>query len=455
MFNSKVPVAEDIERKVLASALYSTECADVVVERCIIQDFYSLKNRNIFEAIKTLRESNQPAEYSMVGEWLSSHNKPMDDLYGDISTVVNVEPYIRLLKEKTILRGLMKLSMETYGKCVDAENIQEIIDETEAGIYKVTQAHIEGDFVSIAESMPRTAEIIATRKSGEIVGVPTGFNALDDLTGGFHEDNMIIIGGRPSTGKTAIMGQMAVAAAKLEYPIGIFSLEMSKEEINQRLLSNEAKVNLHLMRNGLCNAEEHGRIREAMGVVAQLPVYVDETPGRTMAQIKSRARSMISKRGVRAIFIDHAHLVDKDTDMKYLDGWAKIEEVSKRVKRMSKELHIPVIMLWQLSRELARRTSKTHRPNLSDLRGAGEQDADLVIFIHREEMFLPEFSSRKADEEERKKEIDAKIKNWEAKYRDRAEIIIGKQRNGPVGIIDIGFQKMCARFYEGEAESAW
>ena len=463
-FSAPPPVDEDTEMTVLASAIYNEACADEVCSKCILEDFYYTSHKAIFGVIKILRANGDPCDIHAVSAWLKTHKEEKAyylsiTIAGDHVTfsVNSIGYHIRVLKEKAIRRGLMTQAMRTYQDCTEVESVQEVVDKAEAGIYAVTQSHIEGDFTSVGESMPKTAEIISNRRRGEITGVPMGFPTLDDLTGGLQPDNEILIAGRPSSGKTALMGGMAVWQAKNGYPVGIFSLEMSKEELNQRFLCAEARVNLALMRRCMLNEEEKRGVQAAMGVISDLPIYVDDTPGRTMAQIKSRSRSLISKHGVRVIYVDHSFLIDKDTDMKYMNDLQAISEISKRGKRIAKELHVPVVVLWQLNRELAKRTSKSHRPQLSDLRGAGEQDADLVLFVHREEMFKPEFASRKEDETERQAEIERKRIKWEERYVGRAELIIGKQRNGPTGTIDLGFEKKCVRFYEGEEnkEPAW
>lgn len=432
------PHAVEVEASVLGAMLLENEAAPKAFEILKSEHFYSPKHKLIFDAMASLFEANEPIDTVSIYEELKKSGK-LEDVGGavyisqlaqDISSAANIEYHARIILEKWILRQLINTSLNIASSAYEgSEDVLDLMDIAESKIFQIAEESLKESYKSMDKAVREAIEHIEAIHSKNIssFSVPTGFIGLDDMLGGFQKSDLIIIAARPSMGKTAFaLSAVRNAAVDHEVPIAIFSLEMATIQLVTRLICAEARINAHKVRTGKFNAEEGPRISRTAHKLSQAPIYIDDTPAQTVLEIRAKARRLKAEKNIGMIVIDYLQLMSSNTRMDSRER--EISTISRSLKALAKELNIPVIALAQLNRAVETRTDK--RPMLSDLRESGsiEQDADVVLFLNR-----PEFYGITADNEGNSTD-------------GMAEVIVGKQRNGPTGDVKMKFIKEYARF---------
>jgi replicative DNA helicase len=402
--------------------------------------FYREAHRRVFRAMVALAERGEVVDPLTLSDELLRKGE-LDAVGGKeyigflldaVPTSANIEFHARIVREKSLLRRLIEASTSIIQDVHQSpRSASELIDEAENRIFQVSQQRGGGGFSRIKELLWPTMERIEERgKSGKhISGVPSGFTDLDDMTTGFQQSDLIIVAARPSMGKTAMVLNMAQhAAIEHNVPVAIFSLEMSKESLVQRLLTAEGRVDSQRMRKGTLQPEDFARLARAAGILSAAPLWIDDTPGITLLEIRSKARRLKAANDIQMLIVDYMQLIHAPGNAE--SRQQEISLISRSLKGLAKELNIPVVVLSQLSRAPEQRGGENRRPQLSDLResGAIEQDADVVMFIYRQEMY------------------DGPVDKDGNSLEGRAEVIVGKQRNGPTGFVNLYFHKAYTRF---------
>jgi replicative DNA helicase len=437
----------DAEQSVLGGILIENEAIHKVIEILAADDFYREAHQRIFDALLDLAERDEPADLITLTNSLRKKEQ-LDSVGGasyvaslidSVPTAANIEYYARIVKEKSVLRKLIQTSTEIITQSYeDREDVEGLLDEAERAIFQISENRIRPSFYPIREIVKdsfRTLERLFEKKE-LITGVPSGFKGLDRLTAGFQPSDLIIVAGRPSMGKTAFCLNIAqYAAIEKKVPVAIFSLEMSKEQLGIRMLCSEAQVEGTRLRTGFLNESDWPRLTLAAGNLSDAAIFVDDTAALTVLELRAKARRLKSDHGLGMIILDYMQLMKGRARVE--SRQQEISEISRSLKGLAKELSIPLIAVSQLSRRTEERQGM--RPQLADLResGAIEQDADLILFIYRDEVY-----NRAEDNPN----------------RGKAEVIIGKQRNGPTGKIDVAFLDKFSSFkdlYTGEAENTY
>ena len=427
------PYSMEAEQSVLGCMLLSKEAVSRASEVLKAEDFYSEGHKEIFDAMLDIYEKGEPVDLVTLTERLRVRNSIdavggityITNLSTFVPTAANIEYYIKIVEEKSILRRLIKLNTELieYGYGGGLE-LDQLLDMAEKGIFDISQRHSVRGFMPIKDilldNFNRIEELY--KNKSKITGIPTGFSDIDYKTSGFQPSDLILIAARPSMGKTAFALNIAqYPASHAQKSVAIFSLEMSKEQLVNRILCSEANIDSHRMRTGNLDENDWPRLAMAVGPLAKAPIYIDDTPGISVLEMRSKARRLKLERGLDIIIIDYLQLMQGRGRAE--SRQQEISEISRSLKALARELDVPVIALSQLSR--APETRNDHRPILSDLResGAIEQDADLVMFLYRDEYYNPDTD---------KKSI--------------AEIIIAKQRNGPTGTVELVWLDQFTKF---------
>jgi len=427
------PQDVDTETACLASALLSREALYKVTEILQPEDFYLDKHRIIFEAIQELEKKNTPIDLTTLKQRLVDQNffdkiggdAFLVQIYQSVSTSANVEFYARRIKELSLRRKLINVSTESVEKCYDtSRDTIEVIDDIERAVFRITEKRIVSDYKDIdsvlQETMTEIGHYYETKKI--VTGIATGYKELDEMLTGFHGSELIIMAARPGMGKTAIALNIMnnIALEEKEKSALFFSLEMPAAQLGMRMLCIEAMIDSQRVRTGHISSEEMKELFSTAGSLSKSHIYIDDTPSVNIMEIRAKARRLHQKVPLGIIIIDYLQLI---TSLAKVDRQQQISEISRSLKQLARELEIPVVALSQLSRAVEQRADQ--RPTLSDLResGAIEQDADVVMFIYREEKVKPDTE---------KKGI--------------AEIIIAKQRSGPVGSIDLKFWDKYTKF---------
>ncbi len=421
----------DAEESLLGGVLIDPEALNKIVDVVDADDFYREDHRTIFQMVLDLYGKNEPIDLVTVSSL--ARDKGLMERMGGIAnlsrlvdgmpTSANIVQYAKMVKEKALLRNLMHIATEIVEKGYEVDtNVDTFIDEAERMIFQIAEKKYKPAFFPIKELVwesMKTIESLSERVDG-ITGVPTGFTDLDKMTGGLQASDLIVVAGRPSMGKTSLALNIAQFAALSGngsggLPVGVFSLEMSKEQLVMRLLSSEAEVEFFKIRGGGLREEERTRLGRAAGKLYGAPLFIDDTPALSVLDLRARARRLKKEHGLSLLVIDYLQLMRGKTSSPDRRE-QEISEISRSLKALAKELNVPVIAISQLNRMVEQREDK--RPRLSDLResGAIEQDADVIIFIYRDIVY-----------------------NKESKEPNTAEIIIGKQRNGPVGDVRLTF----------------
>lgn len=424
------------ERAILGGLLLDNDALPKVMEILTEDDFYREAHRSVFRVMTDLFNRSEPVDWLTLTRALQEAGLLetvggipfLTELSDAVPSAANILHYTRVVKEKALLRQMISASTEISTRCYEEhENLDEFFDEAEQLIFGVGElsrvrsgpVHIKNLMVSGFE----TIESLYHRKEN-VTGVASGFRDLDALTAGFQRSDLIIIAGRPSMGKTSFALNVAMnAAMDAGVTTAVFSLEMSKEQIALRILCAKAKVNLKSLRTGFLSTEDWTRLTLAVGVISDSQLYVDDTPAINSLEIRSKARRLKKEKDLGLIVVDYLQLMK--SAVKSDSREKEISDISRSLKALAKELNVPVIALSQLNRKVEERPNK--RPQLADLResGAIEQDADVILFIYRDEVY------NKSDDNPKKGE---------------AEIIIGKQRNGPIGVVTTYFDSQYSTF---------
>jgi len=442
------PYSEDAEQAVLAAMLMDQDAILRAMEFVDDASFYVERHRRIFRAMVSLSERGEvldpltlSEELSRRGELEAAGGKDYVGFLVDaVPTSANVEYHAKIVKEKALMRRLIEASTAIVGDAFEGRaTAAELIDEAEHRIFQVSQQRGMQGFMRVKELMwPTMERIEALQRGGKtITGVASGFTDLDEMTSGFQPSDLIIVAARPSMGKTALILNIAqYAAIEKNTPVAFFSLEMSKESLVQRMLTSEARVDAQKLRKGMLRDDDFPRMARAAGILSSAPIWIDDSAGITLLEIRSKARRLKVEADIGLLVIDYLQLIQGPNNAE--SRQQEISMISRSLKALAKELHVPVVALSQLSRAPEQRAGD-HRPQLSDLResGAIEQDADLVMFIYRQEVY------------------DGPTDKDGNSLEGRAEIIVGKQRNGPIGFVNLFFHKSYTRFenYSARAPS--
>lgn len=420
-----LPHSIEAEQSVVGSMLMGREAIMAASEILTSDDFYQHQYGVIFDAMVELFNEGKPVDLVTLQDRLKEKDLPPEitsmefvrDLLNAVPTSANVRHYATIVSEKAVLRRLIKLSEEIENECyLNKEPVEVILEETEKRMFKLLQQRNSGDYVPIRQVVMNTLENIerASKTKGNVTGLATGFTDLDYKTSGFQPSDFILVAARPSMGKTAFVLNIAqYMAFKKDKAVAIFSLEMSREQLMNRLFSMESKVDSQSLRTGNLKDEEWSKLIESAGIIGESNLIIDDTPGISIAEMRSKCRKYKLEHGLDIIIIDYLQLMTgsgRGSDSRQQE----ISDISRSLKALARELNVPVVALSQLSRAVEQRTD--HRPMLSDLResGAIEQDADVVMFIYRDDYY-----------------------NKDSEDKGIAEIIIAKQRNGPIGTVNL------------------
>ena len=435
----KPPAATDIEASVLGAMMIEREAVPKAIELLSTESFYLKQHKLIFDAMISLFESGEPIDTVTLYEELKKREQAeeaggavyLSKLSQNISSAANIEYHAKIILEKEILRGLITSSHQIARAAYEGtEDAFDILDQAERKIFEITETHLKKSFTGMDRAVRDALEYIEAIHSNtkQKFSVPTGFYELDEMLGGFQKSDLIIIAARPSMGKTALALSIARnAAVDHKVPVGVFSLEMATMQLVIRMLCAEGRLNAHQVRTGKLPSEEGIKLSKNAHKLIESPLFIDDTPAQTVLEIRAKARRLKAERNIGMIVIDYLQLMQGPSNSESRER--EISHISRSLKSLAKELNIPVVALAQLNRAVETRNDK--RPQLSDLRESGsiEQDADVVLFLNR-----PEYYG---------------IKNFmdDGTSTDGvAEVIIGKQRNGPTGDIRLAFIKEYARF---------
>ena len=420
-----LPHSTEAEQSVIGSMIMDSQAIVIASEIVCGDDFYNKQYGVVFDTMVELHDVGKPVDLVTLQNALKEKDVPAEvsslefvrDLVTAVPTSANVKSYANIVAEKATLRKLIRLNEEIENTCyLGKESLEVILEDTEKRVFNLVQKRNTGEFVPIRQVVMNAMERIekASKSKSSVTGIPTGFLDLDSRTAGMQPSDLILIAARPSMGKTAFVLNIAQHVAfKKDMTVAIFSLEMSKEQLVNRMFSLESKVDAQNLRTGQLSDQEWEKLIESAGVIGQSHLIIDDTPGISIAELRSKCRKYKLEHDLKLIIIDYLQLMSgsgRGSDSRQQE----ISDISRSLKSLARELGVPVIALSQLSRAVEQRPD--HRPMLSDLResGAIEQDADVVMFIYRDDYY-----------------------NHETEKKNVAEIIIAKQRNGPIGTIEL------------------
>jgi replicative DNA helicase len=426
----------DAEQATLGSIMLNPSALNDIIDIVQAETFYSEKHRIIFKAMVDLFSKNEPIDLLSLSTSLKNREQLeqiggrvyLTDLTNSVPASTNVKHYSKIVYRKNLMRKLIEAGehLSNVGFSESDEDVETLMDEAEKKVFSITGDPKGANFVSIKQSLTETWDQLEKLhdSKGELGGVPTGFPALDNLLGGLHKSDLIILAARPSVGKTTLALDIARhAAVKAGIPVGVFSLEMSAQQLTQRMLSAQAHVDAWKLRTGKLTAEsDFSKIRDSMNELSKAPIYIDDQAGNSIIKMKSVARRLKSEFGLGLIVVDYLQLMATSKNFDSMVN--QVTEISRSLKGLARELDVPVLALSQLSRAVESRGGK---PRLSDLRDSGsiEQDADVVMFIHRE---------------------DRAGTRTDAESTGIAEILVEKHRNGPVGKAELYFDEKNSTF---------
>ncbi|MFA6308759.1 MAG: replicative DNA helicase [Clostridia bacterium] len=427
------PQNTEAEQSIIGSLLLDKDALPVVLEIIKPADFYKESNREIFEAITDLFNRNSPIDLITVSEQLKSRGT-LDGVGGieyltkiatSVPTTANVKHYAKIVEEKSLLRNLIRASSEIVNMGYEAaDEASLVLDRAEKSIFDIMQKRNSKGFLHIKDILVDAYDKLEElyNNKGNITGIPTGFIDLDNMTAGFQNSDLILVAGRPSMGKTAFALNVAQhVAVNTSKTVAIFSLEMSKEQVVNRILCGEAMVDSQKLRTGKLEDEDWCKIAASTGPLSDSPIYIDDSATSSIMEIRAKCRNLKLKKDLGLVIIDYLQLMQGKGRSE--NRQQEISEISRSLKILAKEINVPVITVSQLSR--APESRSDHRPMLSDLResGAIEQDADLVMFIYRDDYY-----------------------NQDSDSKNKAEIIIAKHRNGPTGVVELAWLGQFTKF---------
>jgi replicative DNA helicase len=442
----------EAEKCVLGAILINNPAFNQAAEVIDAQDFFRDAHRRIFEKMVGLSERSEPIDLVTLNDELTRSGE-IDEVGGPayisaltdgVPRSANVEYYAKIVKEKSTLRRLIQSATQVLSRAYDAEeDADDLLDEAERSIFQIAEHRLRAGFIPLSELVDSGYQLIEKLQQhrGLVTGVPSGFMDLDEMTSGFQKSDLVIVAARPSMGKTSFVLNVALnCAITAGMTVGVFSLEMSKEQLFMRMLTSEARVDAHRFRGGFLGEQDYARLVDAFARLHDARVFIDDSAGLGILEMRAKSRRLKLEHGLDLLVVDYLQLMQGRG--KFDNRQQELAAISRSLKILAKELEVPIVALSQLSR--APETRADHRPQLSDLResGALEQDADVVMFIYREDMYAVEGDARP--------EADG-----------TAEIIIGKQRNGPTGTARLAFLKQYTRFenlapgtsYGGQGES--
>lgn len=433
------PHNQEAEQAVLGALLLDSRAYDKVSALLKPDDFYRVPHQKIYRVIVDLLAGGKACDLITLTDELRSRKELelaggaayMAQLTQSVPSSANVEYYANIVKECSLRRSMIYVAYDMVSQAHDeSRDSKQILDSAEKDIFALGANRKEAGFKTVKDIIPEAVKRIerAYKTRNTYTGVPTGFHKLDALTSGFQEADYIIIGARPSMGKTALALSMAAhTAIREKIPTGFFSLEMPDFLIMQRLIAMEAKINSHAMRTGMLKPADFASILDAAGVIYEAPLYISDWPNMPVLELKSQARTMVKDHGVKIIFIDYMGLIASERPE--LPRWEQVSEISKTLKTLARELKIPIVTLSQVSRD-----SEGKEPSLSNIResGAIEQDADMVMFIHRD---------RNTENDPENQPLIQETK-----------LILAKQRNGPIGTVKIGYHSQYTLFADMDRE---
>jgi replicative DNA helicase len=427
----------EAEKCVLGAILINNQAFNQAAEVIDAQDFFRDAHRRIFEKMIALTDRSEPVDLVTLNDELGRSNELegvggpayISALTDGVPRSANVEYYARIVKEKSTLRRLIQSSTDVLARAYDAEeDADDLLDDAERSIFQIADNRMRSGFVKLSELVDSSHQMLEKLEQhrGLVTGVPSGFVDLDEMTSGFQPADLVIVAARPSMGKTSFVMNIAThCGIEAGKTVGVFSLEMSKEQLFLRMLTSEARVDAHRFRGGFFGEQDYARIASALGRLHEAKVFIDDTPSIGILEMRAKARRLKLEHGLDMLVVDYLQLMQGRG--RFENRQQELASISRSMKILAKELSVPILALSQLSR--APEARGDHRPQLSDLResGALEQDADVVLFIFREEMY--------SNDGEPKPEAEGV-----------AEIIVGKQRNGPVGAVKLAFLKQYTRF---------
>jgi len=433
------PAVVEVEKEIIGAMLLDNEAIPKVFEILKADSFFDPKHKVIFHSIQSLYEANEPLDTVTLYEELKKQGKVeeaggvtyVSKLAQDVSSAANVDYHARIVLEKWILRKLISTSLDVASSAFDAkEDVFDLLDEAEQKMFSISQEGTKESFTSMKAAVKDAWEMIEAIKGNKLgaVSVKTGYFQLDDMLGGFQKSDLIIIAARPSMGKTAFaLSFMRNAAIDFNVPVAFFSLEMATVQLATRLISAEARMDAHSLRTGNFRDSDGQKISRTVHKLSGAPIYIDDTPSLSILEMRAKARRLHKEKGIGLIVVDYLQLMSAGSKVESRER--EISIISRSLKALAKDLNVPVVALSQLNRAVESTTDK--RPMLSHLResGAIEQDADVVIFLYRPEYYGITQFTNSGDSTE-----------------GVAEIIISKQRNGPVGEVKLRFIKEYARF---------
>jgi replicative DNA helicase len=435
-FERQLPQAVQAERAVLGSILLLPEVFDEVALVIRATDFYDDANRRIYEHLLAMHDGGQRVDLMLLVERLKKAEiyeavggaAYLAEVGREVPTAAHAEYYARIVADKSVLRSLIHAGVDIQNGAYDpAADTREVMSRAEERVFGILEDRGAGQVAPISEVLQESLDRIDARMDHQHAwgGVETGFVDFDQMTGGLQKSELIILAARPSMGKTALAMNMAEYAAMNGTPVLFVSLEMSGIELGDRLLCSFARVNGNRLRNGTITNEERRKLVNAAAQISQAPLYIDDSPSRTMTEIAANARRLKRRQGLGLIVIDYLQLIDPDNPRD--PRQEQVAKISRRLKSLARELNVPVLCLAQLNRQVE--SSSSNKPQLSHLResGAIEQDADVVMFVHREEYYM-------TNEEDREQ------------VRGQADLLVRKQRNGPTGDVKLTWNHEFTRF---------
>jgi replicative DNA helicase len=441
------PQAIDAETAVLGAMMLDKDAIGKALEIVDGDCFYLSQNSKVFQAIVTMYDRNEAVDIITLTEELRRTGQIenlggavyLEEILSSVATSANVEHHAKIVLEKATLRRLIEASTQIISDAYNGQaDVSELMDRAERRIFAISGAKLRQGFVAMEDIVKDSFELVEQlyQQKRYVTGLETGFKDLDTMTSGFHNGDFVVIAGRPAMGKTSFalnMGQNI--AIKHKVPVAIFSLEMTKEQLMLRMLCSEARVRAQSVRTGYVGKQDWGRLTTAAGTLHDAPIYIDDSPDLNVLEMRAKARRLKSEVDVGMVIVDYLQLIRGHGRAE--NRQQEISHISRSLKALAKELNIPVVALSQLSRAVEQREKREKRPILSDLResGAIEQDADVVIFIYRPAVYRPagEVLGGALDQET-------------IEERRHAEIIVGKQRNGPTGKVDLIFFDEYTRF---------